>query len=73
MTRIGRVRPVDEARYETRHDVDCHGRWVVIDTLTGLPAASDGRDFVNLTQSDAADIAEALNAYLSEGKDPPLV
>ena len=64
---------VSDPRYACQPDTAHFGRWTVTDTLTGLPAASDGRDFIDLGKSDAADIAEALNSYLSEGKDPPLV
>jgi hypothetical protein len=50
-----------------------NGKWMVVDDYTGLPAASDGREFVELIKTDALEIAEALNAYLIEGKQPPLV
>ena len=47
--------------------------WSVIDTLSGLPAASNGRDFVGLRKSDAKDIADELNRCESEGADSPLL
>lgn len=58
-----------EARYEARREPS--GRWMVVDTHTDLPAASDGRDFVSLLRRDAFDLAEALN--LSEGRKPPVI
>ncbi|WP_245306932.1 MULTISPECIES: hypothetical protein [unclassified Rhizobium] len=43
---------------------------MIIDTLTSLPAASDGRDFVGLSKRDAEDIARELNLSVAQGRDP---
>jgi hypothetical protein len=71
--RTGRDNALIDRRYQARRDMAHRGLWQVTDTLTGLPAASDGKDFVNLSRSDARDIADALETYLNEGKEPPLV
>jgi hypothetical protein len=55
-------------RYEIRRDGP--DRWTIVDTLTSLPAASNGRDLIGLTQVDARDIADELNRSLAEGRDP---
>ncbi len=60
-----------EKRYGIRQDRD--GSWTVIDTLTQLPAASDGRDLVKLEKMDAEDIAETLNEDFSRDRKSPLV
>lgn len=73
MTKIAQDNSDTDQRYEARPDSQARGQWVVVDTHTGLPAASDGKDFTSLSKRDAADIAEALNTYLKEGKEPPLV
>ncbi|TCL90316.1 hypothetical protein C8J38_10832 [Rhizobium sp. PP-WC-2G-219] len=48
-----------ETRYGVRQERS--GGWTVIDEVTGLPAASDGRDLTGLEREDARDIAEVLN------------
>lgn len=48
-----------ERRYGVRQERN--GVWTVIDEVTGLPAASDGRDLTGLAQDDARDIADVLN------------
>ena len=55
-------------RYEIRPETN--GRWTVVDTLTLLPAATDGRDFIGLAKEDARDIADELNRSYREGRDP---
>ncbi|KQV83821.1 hypothetical protein [Rhizobium sp. Root1220] len=55
-------------RYEVRQQPG--GRWAVIDTLTSLPAATDGRDLVGLDRQDAEDIARELNSSEADGVDP---
>lgn len=62
---------MQEKRYEIRQERD--GFWTVVDTLTGLPAASDGRDLTKLDRDDARDIASALNRDIAARKDSPLV
>jgi hypothetical protein len=52
-----------DKRYGLRQERS--GLWTVIDEMTGLPAASDGRDLTGLDAEDARDIAEALNRHLS--------
>jgi hypothetical protein len=58
----------DLPRYEIRQEL--RGRWTIIDTLTSLPAATDGRDFVGLSKRDAEDIARELNLSVAQGRDP---
>lgn len=48
-----------EMRYGVRQERG--GFWTVVDEMTGLPAASDGRDLTGLEKQDARDIADALN------------
>jgi hypothetical protein len=49
------------------------GTWQIIDSVTNLPAASAGRDFVKLCKSDAVDIATELNRCEAEGTTSPLI
>jgi phage gpG-like protein len=58
----------DLPRYEIRPEAT--GRWTVVDMLTLLPAATDGRDFIGLAKEDARDIADELNRSFAEGRDP---
>jgi hypothetical protein len=51
-----------EMRYGVRQERN--GAWTVVDEVTGLPAASDGRDLTGLSLEDARDIADALNREL---------
>lgn len=55
-------------RYEIRREGP--DRWTVVDTLTSLPAATDGREFVGLAKEDARDIADELNRSVAKGRDP---
>lgn len=50
---------MSEVRYGVRQE-RCGG-WTVVDEVTGLPAASDGRDLSGLEREDARDIADVLN------------
>ncbi len=50
-----------------------HDRWVIIDTDTGLPAASNGKDLTGLEENDARDIAGLLNDADRSGRPSPLV
>ncbi|KQV44575.1 hypothetical protein ASE37_04175 [Rhizobium sp. Root268] len=68
---IDRGEPMQEKRYEIRQE--SNGCWTVVDVLTGLPAASDGRDLTGLGKDDASDIAYALNEDVSRHRDSPLV
>ena len=43
-------------------------QWSVIDTFSGLPAASDGHDLVGLEFNDAMDISDMLNEADQRGK-----
>jgi|UPI00055A5075 hypothetical protein len=63
-----RDRSEDLPRYEIRAETT--GRWTVVDTLTLLPAATDGRDLTGLAKEDARDIADELNRSCAEGRDP---
>jgi hypothetical protein len=55
-------------RYAIRRDAP--DRWTIVDTLTGLPAASNGRDLMGLAKPDAQDIADELNQSVDQGRDP---
>jgi hypothetical protein len=55
-------------RYAIRREAP--DRWAVVDTLTSLPAASDGRDLNGLSKVDAQDIADELNRSVAQGRDP---
>lgn len=68
---IDRGEPMQENRYEIRQE--SNGCWTVLDVLTGLPAASDGRDLTGLGKDDARDIAYALNEDVARHRDSPLV
>jgi hypothetical protein len=48
-------------------------RWVIIDTHTGQPAASDGKDLTGLDETDAHDIATLLNDSDRSGSPSPLI
>jgi len=61
---------VREARYEAIAGED---GWLVVDRLSGLPAASNGRDFIKLRKTDARDISDELNNCEREGKPSPLL
>jgi hypothetical protein len=57
-----------------RYEVVSDSRmWSVIDSLSGVPASSNGRDFVGLRKSDAKDLAEELNRCETEGFGSPLL
>ncbi|MGZ2385096.1 hypothetical protein ACVIDN_006520 [Rhizobium brockwellii] len=44
-----------------------------MDTLTGLPAATNGKDLVQLRKRDADEIAEELNSCERRGTASPLL
>lgn len=60
--------PDEPLRYEIRREAS--GRWTVVDSMTSLPAATDGRDLVGLSREDARDIADELNRSVAQGRDP---
>ena len=60
-----------EPRYELRQERN--GTWTVMDVITHLPAASDGRDLAGLDRDDAHDIMEALNRDHLAGRKSPLL
>lgn len=62
---------MNEPRYSLHQETN--GTWTVIDIITRLPAASDGRDLTGLDHDDARDIAEALNRDYLAGRQSPLV
>ena len=68
---IGAAGRADEKRYQVA--VDAGDTWQVIDTMTNLSAASNGREFVQLGKKDAQDLADELNACEAEGRESPLV
>ena len=60
---------MNEPRYGVRQERN--GTWTVIDLITRLPAASDGRDLAGLDEEDARDIMNMLNrAYLARRRSP---
>ena len=65
------ISPVKEPRYDLRQERN--GTWTVIDIVTRLPAASDGRDLTGLDHDDAKDIMDALNRDHLTGRKSPLV
>jgi hypothetical protein len=69
-SRLGH-RLMNEPRYGVRQEKD--GTWTVLDVITRLPAASDGRDLTGLDRDDAKDIADALNRDYLAGRNSPLV
>ena len=62
---------MNEPRYDLRQEKN--GTWSVIDVITHLPAASDGRDLSGLDRDDARDIMEVLNRDHLAGRKSPLV
>jgi hypothetical protein len=60
--------PEEPPRYAVQREPS--GSWMVVDSLTLLPAATDGRDLVGLAKEDAQDIARELNSSVAEGRDP---
>jgi hypothetical protein len=60
---------VNEPRYSLRQEKN--GTWTVLDVITRLPAASDGKDLTGLEEDDARDIMDVLNRdYLARRKSP---
>ena len=59
------------SRYEIREDVE--ETWRVIDTMSGLPAATNARDLVQLGRRVAVDRAWDLNKSEDQGRDSPLL
>lgn len=60
---------MNEPRYAVRQERS--GRWTILDVITRLPAASDGRDLTGLDEDDARDIMDVLNKdYLARRKSP---
>lgn len=62
---------MNDPRYDLRQEKD--GTWTVLDVITRLPAASDGRDLTGLDRNDARDIADTLNRDDRAGRKSPLV
>lgn len=52
---------------------DYTGGWKIIDTTTGLPAATNSRDFVQLNKVDAKELADELNECDAQGSADPLL
>ncbi len=59
-----------DLRYEAQQS---DGTWQIIDRMTDLPAASNGRDLVKLRRDDALEIADELNRCEAEGSRSPLL
>ncbi len=60
---------MNEPRYSLRQEKN--GTWTVLDVITRLPAASDGKDLTGLEEDDARDIMDVLNRdYLARRKSP---
>lgn len=68
---VGDWREMQEKRYEIRREPN--GCWTVVDALTNLPAATDGKDLTGLEQDDARDIAHALNLDASRRRGSSLI
>ncbi|WP_275785080.1 hypothetical protein [Pararhizobium gei] len=60
-----------EPRYGLQQEKN--GSWTVIDLITRLPAATDGRDLAGFEQDDARDIADALNRDHQAGRKSTLI
>jgi hypothetical protein len=58
-------------RYQAEADIE--GTWRVTDCMTGLPAASNGKDLIRLAKQDAQDLARELNDSEREGRPSPLL
>lgn len=69
--RAGNIRPGDERRYQVTGDGSA--KWQVLDSITGLPAATNGRDLVQLDKRDAEDLADELNDCEGKGRPSPLL
>lgn len=63
--------PGDDRRYVASEGDG--GAWQVVDTATGLPAATNGKDIVQLHQRDAEEIADELNRCDAEDGKSPLL
>ncbi|KQS95051.1 hypothetical protein ASG50_27400 [Rhizobium sp. Leaf386] len=62
---------MNEPRYGLRQERN--GSWTIVDLITRVPAASDGRDLAGLDREDAQDIMDVLNRdYLARRKSPLL-
>ncbi len=60
---------MNEPRYGLRQERN--GSWTIVDLITRVPAASDGRDLTGLDREDAKDIMDVLNRdYLARRKSP---
>ena len=60
---------MNEPRYGLRQERN--GSWTIVDLITRVPAASDGRDLTGLDRQDAQDIMDVLNRdYLARRKSP---
>lgn len=60
---------MNEPRYGLRQERN--GSWTIVDLITRVPAASDGRDLTGLDRDDAKDIMDVLNRdYLARRKSP---
>jgi len=57
-----------DKRYDLRRELN--ELWTIIDTYTGLPAASDGKDLTGLEFDDARDLLTLLNDSDSRGENP---
>ncbi|KRB58274.1 hypothetical protein ASE04_28240 [Rhizobium sp. Root708] len=62
---------ISDTRYEPRQERG--GTWMVADSFTDLPAASNGRDLVMLRKGDAKEMAAELNRCETEGSESPLL
>ena len=65
------VPQVDDRRYRAERVDD--NSWRVIDQITGVVAASDGRDMAEMCEEDARDLANELNHCEEIGLPSPLL
>jgi hypothetical protein len=63
-------RLLTEGRYQAQR---LEETWRVIDRMTDLPAASNGRDLEELSKEDALEIAAELNRCEAAGSASPLL
>ncbi|WP_438751840.1 hypothetical protein [Pararhizobium sp. O133] len=62
---------MNEPRYGLRQEKN--GSWTILDLITRVPAATDGRDLAGLDREDAADIMDVLNKDYLERRKSRLV
>lgn len=67
------LKPGEDRKNRYHAEAEAGGTWRVTDLMTGLPAASNGRDLVRLSREDAEDIAHEPNDSERDGRPSPLL